>query len=67
MPVAADEHTSVDGIARYAQVVVHAARDALAWSTTRCDVGVGGEGAPDLSEMLARRFERHRPRIRMGV
>ncbi|KAJ7306870.1 hypothetical protein DFH08DRAFT_944689 [Mycena albidolilacea] len=49
-----------DGIAEYARVVVHAARDTLAWSTTGCGVGVGGEGAP---EVLARRFERHRPRI----
>jgi hypothetical protein len=24
---------------------------------------VGGEGAPSMSEVLARRFERHRPRI----
>jgi hypothetical protein len=52
-----------DAIAEYAQVVVHAARDALAWSTTGCGVGVGGEGAPNLSEVLARRFERHGPRI----
>jgi hypothetical protein len=49
-----------DGIAEYAQVVVHAARDTLAWSTTGCGVGVGGEGAP---EVLARRFERYGPRI----
>ncbi|KAJ7797456.1 hypothetical protein B0H14DRAFT_57275 [Mycena olivaceomarginata] len=49
-----------DGIAEYAQVMLHAARDALAWSTTGCGVGVGGEGAP---EVLARRFERNVPRI----
>ncbi|KAJ7797444.1 hypothetical protein B0H14DRAFT_3157472 [Mycena olivaceomarginata] len=41
--------------------MLHAARDALAWSTTGC--GVGREGAPNLSEVLARRFERHGPRI----
>ncbi|KAJ7936372.1 hypothetical protein B0H13DRAFT_2448050 [Mycena leptocephala] len=52
-----------DGIAEYAQVMLHAARDTLAWSTTGCGVGVGEEGAPNLSEVLARRFERHGPRI----
>jgi hypothetical protein len=39
-----------DAIAESAQVVVHT-------------VGVGGEGAPNLSEVLAWRFERHVPRI----
>ncbi|KAJ7683151.1 hypothetical protein B0H14DRAFT_3535394 [Mycena olivaceomarginata] len=40
-----------DGIAEYAQVMLHAARDKLAWSTTGFGMGVGGEGAP---EVLAR-------------
>jgi hypothetical protein len=37
-----------DRIAEYAQVVVHAARDTLAWSATGCGVGVDGEGAPNM-------------------
>jgi hypothetical protein len=46
-----------DGIAEYVQVVVHAARDRLA----RSSVGEGEEGAPNLSEVLAWRFERDGP------
>jgi hypothetical protein len=52
-----------DGIAEHAQVVVHVIRDTLTWSATGCGVGVGGEGALNLSEVLARRFERHGPRV----
>jgi hypothetical protein len=70
MPMRMDERISVgegvyasqrceDGIA----VMLHTARDTLAWSATGCGVGVGGEGAPNLSEVLVQRFERHRPRI----
>jgi hypothetical protein len=47
-----------DGIVEYAQVIVHAARDR---STPGFGVGVGGEGAPNLSEVLVRRIERHGP------
>jgi hypothetical protein len=55
------------GIAEYVQVVVHAARDRLARSTTGCGVGEGEEGAPNLSEVLARRFERDGPIIDGGL